>query len=116
MSNRNELAEKLELIGRMFEIEGMNELILKFDGRTDEKGKKIPPNPVQVNAIVIQIEGLLVKNDPDLAGMIIGMSSGKTPEEIGKMNDGEYARLLKNAIMTDVIGFFGSSPSSAGQK
>lgn len=114
--SRNELAEKLELIGRMFEIDGMNELIAKFDGKTDEKGKKVPPNPVQINAIVIQIESLLVKDDPDLAGMIIGMSSGKTQEEIEEMDDGEYARLLKNAIMTDVIGFFGSSPSTAGRR
>lgn len=116
MSNRNELAEKLELIGRMFEIDGMNDLVMKFDGKKDEKGKKIPPNPVQVNAYVIQIESLLMKNDPELATMIIGMSCGKAPEEIEKMDDGEYARRLKNAIMTDVIGFFGSSPSSAGQR
>ena len=116
MSNRNELAEKLELVGAMFEIDGMSELLKKFTPETDEKGKPVPINQVKFHSIVIQIESLLMKNNPGAADKIVSMNTGKSTEEVGEIDDAEYARLLKNAIITDVLGFFGSSPATDGKK
>ena len=116
MSNRNELAAKLEVVGAIFEIDGMSELLKKFTPETDEKGKEKPFNQVRFNAIVIQIASLLMKEDIETANKILAMNTGKTAEEIEAMEDGAYARALRIAITTDVIGFFGSSPSSEGKK
>lgn len=116
MSNRNELAEKLELVGAMFEIDGMSELLKKFTPETDDKGRQVPINNVKFNSIVIQIESLLMKNNPEAADKIVSMNTGKSVEEVGKIEDAEYARLLRIAITTDVLGFFGSSPATGGKK
>lgn len=116
MSNRKDLAEKLELVGSMFEIDGMNELLKKFDTETDEKGNRKPISPVKFNAVIIQIESLLMKGNQDVADKIIAMNLGITEEEAGKLEDAEYANALKKAIITDVLGFFASSPSTATQK
>lgn len=116
MANRNELAEKLELVGSMFEIDGMSDLLKKFDVEEDENGKKKPINPVKFNAVVIQIESLLMKGNQNVADKIIAMSRGISEEEIDKLGDAEYTNALKSAIITDVLGFFASSPSSDGRK
>lgn len=113
---RNELAEKLELVGGMFEIDGMSDLLKKFDPETDEHGKKKPLNNVRFNAVVIQIASLLMKENQPIADKIIAMSKGIDLTEVDKLGDAEYAGALKNAIITDVMGFFGSSPSSDGKK
>ena len=104
---RNELAEKLELIGGMFEIDGMSELLEKM-----EPGM----NPVKFNSVVIQIEGLLLRNNKHVADGIIAMSKKISIVDVEKMEDAEYAGALKNAIITDVMGFFASSPRSDGKK
>ena len=116
MANRNELAGKLELIGSMFEIEGMNDLLKKFTPETDEKGNTKPFSAIKFNAIVIQIESLLMKNNQAVADKIIAMNRGISEEEVEKLNDADYANALKTAIVTDVIGFFASSPSTDGKK
>ena len=116
MENRNELAEKLELVGSMFEIDGMTELLKKFDPEKDEKGNNKPIGAVKFNAIVIQIESLLMKNNQEVADKIIMMNQQISEEEVGKMGDADYANALKSAIITDVMGFFASSPSSDGRK
>ena len=39
------------------------------------------------------------------------------PEEaVQKMEDGDYASALRDAIVTDVMGFFGSSPRTDGKQ
>ena len=116
MGNRNELAEKLELVGSMFEIDGMSDLLRKFDTEEDAKGNKKPLNPVKFSSVIIQIEGLLMKSNQDVADRIIAMSRGISVEEVGELGDAEYANALKSAIITDVMGFFASSPSSDGGK
>lgn len=116
MGNRNELAEKLELVGSMFEIDGMSDLLRKFDTEEDGKGAKKPINPVKFNAVVIQIESLLMRGNQHAADKIISMSRGISEEEVEKLDDADYANALKSAIITDVLGFFASSPSSAGRK
>ena len=116
MGNRNDLAEKLELVGSMFEIDGMNDLLKKFESEKDEKGNSKPIGAVKFNAIVIQIESLLMKNNPAVADRIIAMNKGISAEEVGKLDDAAYANALKTAIITDVMGFFASSPSSDGKK
>ena len=100
-------AEKLEVIGSIFEIEGMNKLLNKF-----KKDQSI----VQFNAIVIQIESLLLKNNAELADRVVAMSLEKTAEEVEKLSDSEYAIALRNAITGDVMGFFASSGHTDGQK
>lgn len=107
MGNRDGLAEQMELVGQVFEIEGMQELLSKF-----EKGMSM----VKFNAITIQVSALLLKKNRQLADRIIAAGEGKTPEEVDAMEDGEYAGVLKNVILRDVLGFFGSSPRSDGKK
>lgn len=104
---RDNLAEKLEVIGGMFEIDGMSYLLSKFDKDM---------NPVKFNAVVIQLESLLLKENQKLADKIIAMSNGIEEKEVAKMEDADYAAALRKAIMTDVIGFFASSPRTDGKK
>ena len=104
---RNELAEKLEVIGSIFEIDGMNELLSKFDKNMGN---------VKFNAVVIQIESLLMKKAPEVADRLIAMKNGITQEDVDKMDDAEYSSALKDAIISDALGFFASSPRSDGKK
>jgi len=106
-NKRNVLAEKMEVIGQVFEIDGMSDLLDKFD-----KGM----NQVKFSAVIIQISGLLLKENKKLADKIIGMSKGITEKEVHEMADNVYATALRDAIITDIMGFFASSPSSGGQK
>ena len=116
MSNRADLAEKMEIIGRVFEIDGMPELLKKFDPEENEKGEKKQISVVKFNAVVIQVSGLLLKTDKDLADKIIAMSTNKKDADVQKMDDANYAAELRKAILTDVMGFFVSSPPTDGQK
>lgn len=104
---RFELAEKMEMIGQVFEIDGMADLLSKY-----EKGM----NPVKFNAVTIQVSGLLLKNNRELADKIIAMNKEKTVEAIQEMDDAEYAGALRDAIITDIMGFFASSPRTDGKK
>lgn len=105
--SRVDLAEKMEIIGRVFEIDGMSELLDKF-----EKGMSM----VKFSAVVIQISALLLKHDKELADKIIAMSNETTIADVQKLEDAEYAQALRNAIITDVMGFFGSSAPTDGAK
>lgn len=105
--NRTELAEKMEIIGRVFEIDGMNDLLNKFE-------KDMPM--VKFSAVVIQISALLLKTDKDLADKIIAMSMDETTAAVQKLEDAEYAQALRNAIIKDVMGFFGSSAPTGEAK
>ena len=116
MSERNLLAEKMEIIGRIFEIDGMSELLKKYEPEVDEKGNKKPISLVKFNAVTIQISALLLKNDKTTADKIIAMNMDETVEKIQELEDADYASALRNAIITDVMGFFASSPSSGGKK
>lgn len=104
---RKDLAEKLELIGSIFEIDGMDKLVNKF-----EKGISI----IKYNAITIQIESLLLKENPKVAEQLVAAHLEKTVDEIKDLSDAEFAVALRDAITTDVIGFFASSPHTVGQK
>lgn len=116
MSERNLLAEKMEIIGRIFEIDGMNELLKKYDPEVDEKGNKKPISLVKFNAVTIQISALLLKNDKTTADKIIAMNLDEKDETIQAMDDADYAKALRNAIISDVMGFFASSPRTDGKK
>ena len=104
---RNQLAEKMEIVGQVFEIDGMQDLLLKF-----EKGM----STVKFNAVLIQVTGNLLRSDKNLSDKIIAMNLEISDDEVQAMDDGTYAAALKNAIMKDVMGFFASSPSSDGGK
>lgn len=104
-NERNDLAEKMDIVGRVFEIDGMSELLSKF-----EKGM----NQVKFSAVVIQVSGLLLKHNKRLADKIIAMNRGISDEDVQKIDDGQYATALRDAILTDVMGFFASSPPSDG--
>ena len=106
-NKRTDLAEKMEVIGQVFEIDGMSELLSKF-----EKGM----SPVKFSAVVIQVSGLLLKENKGVADRIIAMSKEISLDEVQERDDGEYGNALKNAIITDVLGFFGSSQRSDGKQ
>ena len=106
-NQRNDLAEKMEIIGQIFEIDGMSELLSKFDKNM---------NNVKFSAVVIQVSGLLLKNNKPVADKIIEMSKGISEEEVQELEDSQYATALRDAIITDVMGFFASSPRSGGKK
>ena len=57
-NDRKDLADKLEVIGEIFEIDGMAELLGKFDEKM---------NLVKFNAVTIQITSLLLKANKPLA-------------------------------------------------
>lgn len=105
-NKRADLAEKMEIIGQVFEIDGMNELLGKF-----EKGM----STVKFSAVVIQVSGLLLKENKTVADKIIAMNRGTGVNEVQEMEDGEYAAALRDAIITDVMGFFASSPRTDGK-
>lgn len=107
MNDRNMLAEKMELVGQVLEIDGMVDLLLKFD-----KGM----NTVKFNAVVIQISALLLKENKALADRILAMGPDMDDEKVQALEDAEYAAALRNAILVDVMGFFASSPRSDGKK
>ena len=96
----------MEVIGQVFEIDGMNELLGKF-----EKGM----SPVKFSAVVIQVSGLLLKENKGCADRIIAMNKEVTLDEVQQLDDGEYGNALKNAIISDVMGFFGSSQRTDGK-
>ena len=115
-NERNMLAEKMDMIGRIFEIDGMSELLRKFDPEEDEEGNKKPIGIVKFNAVVIQVSALLLRNNKPLADQIIAMGAGMTDEEVQAMDDAAYAGKLRDVIITDVMGFFASSPRTGGRK
>ena len=94
---RNELAVKLEIIGEIFEDERIPTLLNKF-----QKGQSV----VQFNAIIIQIESVLIKDKKPTADKLVMAYKGISAEEVDEMEDKEYAKELKDAITTDVMGFF----------
>lgn len=106
-NKRADLAEKMEIIGQVFEINGMSDLLNKF-----EKDM----NSVKFSAVVIQVSGLLLKENKPVADKIIAMSRNVSDEEVQKLEDAQYATALRDAIITDVMGFFASSPRSDGKK
>ena len=106
-NTRMDLAEKMEIIGQVFEIDGMNDLLAKY-----EAGMKT----VKFNAVTIQVSALLLKANKPLADKIIGMTLEKNNEEVQELDDAEYATALRTALITDVMGFFVSSPHSDGRK
>ena len=106
-NKRVDLAEKIEVIGQIFEIDGMSELLNKFD-----KGM----NQVKFSAVVIQVSGLLLKEKKAVADRLIAMSRNCNDAEVQKLDDGEYATALRDAILTDVMGFFAPSRPSDGTK
>lgn len=107
MKDRNELAEKLEIIGGVFEIDGMSDLMGKYVAGM---------NTIQFNAVTVQVAGLLLKHNRTLADKIVSLHLGQTDKQTQQMGNTEYANSLRDAIITDVMGFFASSQSSDGQK
>ncbi len=106
MQRRTELADKLEVVGRVFEITGMAELLDKLEPGI---------NNVRFNSIVIQIAAKLMKEDQQLAEQIIAMREELTEEQVQELDDGAFALALRNAIITDVMGFFGSLGHTGGK-
>ena len=105
--DRNILAEKMEVVGQVFEIDGMSDLLNKY---------KPGMSTVQFNAVTIQVSGLLLKANKELSDKVIAMAMEQTDEQVQAMEDAEYALALRNAIITDIMGFFASSPRTDGEK
>ena len=115
-NNRMDLAEKMEIIGQVFEIDGMNELLKKYEAGTTEKGEQVPISMVKFNAVTIQVSALLLKSNKELADKIIAMSLEEEDKAVQELDDATYAQALRNAIIRDVMGFFAPSPPSGGAK
>lgn len=115
-NNRSDLAERMEIIGQIFEIDGMSELLKKFEPEVDEKGNRKPINTVKFNAVVIQVSALLLRNNKRLSDKIIAMSLEEPDETVQEMDDATYAQALRNTIIRDVMGFFASSQPSDGKQ
>ena len=105
-SNRKDLADKLEVIGEIFEIDGMAELLGKFDEKM---------NLVKFNAVTIQITSLLLKANKPLADRVAALADGMDLEKVQELDDAAYSIALKKAILGDVMGFFAPSAPSDGQ-
>lgn len=97
-NERKELAEQLDLIGEIFEIDGMVPLLLKFN----EKNL----TTVKFNAITMRIISLLLKRNKGAADKLVMMNKGLTAEEVDAMDDGQYSKALREAVTGDVLGFF----------
>lgn len=106
-NKRTDLAEKMEIIGRIFEIDGMTDLLNKYEAGM---------STVKFNAVTIQVSALLLKNNKDLSDKIIAMSLEEDEDKIQEMDDATYATALRNAIIRDIMGFFASSRPSDGGK
>ena len=104
---RTGLADKMEVVGQIFEIAGLPEVLGKYEAGMDT---------VKFNAVTIQVSSLLLRKNKALADRIIAMTLEETDESVQEMDDGTYAAALRNAIIKDVLGFFASSPRTAGQK
>jgi hypothetical protein len=108
MENKREnLAEQLEMIGELFEIEDLVPLFVKFDENM---------SVVRFNAVVIQISGVLLAKNRGLADKLVAFRRGVTLDEVAEMSDADYGLALRDAITMDAIGFFVSSQPSAGKK
>lgn len=97
MSNRADIADQLELIGDVMEIEEIVDVLGKF-----EKGDGI----YKVNARVMKIEGILLRNNKTAADKLVAMANDKSIDEVDAMNDKDYTKALRDAILTEVLGFF----------
>lgn len=96
--SRDILPEQLEIISKILddkdvvkEVQGMRE------------GMSIP----EINAVVIKILSITIKRYPDTMDQLAILHSGKTKEEIDKLPNGKYSAILREAIVKDVLGFFG---------
>lgn len=94
---RNKLAEQLELVGDILAVDGVAEVLAKL--KPDDKIAK-------VNAYVIQISAKILHDAQDLADKLVANKKGVDVETLAAMEDKEYAKVLRECIMRDVLGFF----------
>ena len=106
-NDRKDLADKLEVIGEIFEIDGMAELLGKFDEKM---------SLVKFNAVTIQITSLLLKANKPLADRVAALADGMDLEKVQELDDAAYSITRKKAILGDGMGFFAPSAPSDGQQ
>lgn len=97
MNERTGLAEKLELIGSLFEIDGVEEQLGKL-----KAGMSI----FAINAITTRVESILLKADKELADRLVAAYRQIDLEQVNEYSDKDYTITLREAILTEVIGFF----------
>lgn len=95
---RTKLPEQLEIISHVLNDKNVQEIMSDVD-------EKI--NMPQMNAKVIGIMSELMKTYPKDADRLVQIRSEKTKEELDKLTDKEYAKILREAVTNDVLGFFG---------
>ena len=106
-NNRKDLAEQLEIIGEMLEIDGVSDLLAKF---------RPGMNTLHINAITLQICSLLLSKRKATADKLVAMHKGCTIEEANEMDDAAFSIALRDAVLGDALCFFGSSPATGGRK
>ena len=95
---RDKLAKQLEVISNILD----NERVAEQIGGVDEK-----MTLAQQNARVIKIMSILIEDSKSDADTLLCITTGKELEEIKALPDKRYATLLRRAILTDVLNFFG---------
>ena len=96
--NRDKLPQQLEIISNILNNENIVEIMQKV-----EQGMSL----AQINAVVIKLMAEAIKNNKEDMDALAVLHSGKTQEEIDALSDKEYSSILRSAIVTDVLGFFG---------
>lgn len=96
--NRDKLPQQLEIISNILNNEKIADVM-----KTVEPGMSL----AQINAVVIKMMAEAIKDNREDMDALAVLHSGKTQEEIDALSDKEYSSILRSAIVTDVLGFFG---------
>lgn len=96
--DRERLPKQLEVISKILQNENVTDLIGTF---------KPGMNTAQMNAIIIGILAEMIKANKEEMDALAELHSGKSREEVEKLTDKEYATILREAIVSEVLGFFG---------
>lgn len=95
---RTDLAHKFEIVGRFLEMPGVEPILLKT---------KDEITVTQYNGITIELMSLGLKNDKRLMDDLVAMHAETDDEAVQAMTDAEYSKSLRDAMLQEVLGFFG---------
>ena len=99
MENKREnLAEQLEMIGELFEIEQITPLLMRY--KNGMSGQ-------QFNALTLQVCSVVMKQNKGLCDRLIAKNKNIDLDAVQELDDAEYSLAMREAITKDVLGFFG---------
>lgn len=95
---RNNLAERLDVCGRVLVNKDVVALLQKFDRDM---------TTAEIKGVTLSICSILLKNENDLCDSLVMLHMNCTKEEAQQLDDKKYTKNLMSAILTDVLSFFG---------